>query len=756
MSIQLKGLREHNLKGFDLSLPRNELIVVTGPSGSGKSSLVFDTIFAEGQAEFLDSIGTFARRFTAKASHADIDSVSGLSPVVLVDQRPLGRSPRSTVGTSTEIYTFLRLLFSRCGSPHLTAGEFSFNNPVGACELCHGLGLKLTVDEDQLIDWTETLSNGAIRHRTFKVGGRYWNIIKATGLFNMDKPVGSFGAEDVHTLLYASPTTYKNNEPGFVQRFTFEGVANRILGRQRDDRGLEIRDEDARFLRKSPCDACHGARVSRRALDVRFAGHSISYYATMPLSQLINATDSIKDPAAVPILENMRRRICSMLDLGLGYLDLSRSVDTLSGGESQRVKLARQLGSNLCELIYILDEPTSGLHARDVDHLLSILRRLQEKPNTLIVVEHDLTVTAGADHIVEVGPGAGVAGGYLVAQGRPRDLELDSGSLTGAYLSGRRSIAIKSERRVPDATLELLDVTENNLVHLDIRLPVGVLVCVTGVSGSGKSSLVAAVMRRRPDMILIDQAPPAESPRSVPATYVDAFDLIRSEFARANQVDRALFSFNSEGACPVCKGLGYQKLDLHFLEDIRPVCEECNGCRYKPEVLSLLLRGRSIVEVLDMTAEQSLEFFVDDDIVRRLSLLVDVGLGYLTLGQPIDSLSGGEAQRVKLCKYLAQKGEGFILDEPTRGLHSVDIDRLLDILNRLVDSGNSVLLVEHNLDVIKNADWIIDLGPEGGANGGRVVAQGTPEQVSQESGSVTASYLLRVLNPDPTTRNTGG
>jgi len=745
LHIHITGARENNLKNLSLSLPRNQLIVFTGVSGSGKSSLAFDTIFAEAQNEFVESLSSFARKYLEKSRRPDVDQIVGLSPALLINQRPLGRSPRSTVGTVTELYTLLRLLFSRVGTPRLSAGEFSFNTPSGSCPRCKGLGNELTVDVDALIDWDLTLADGAIRHRSTKVGSRYWNIIAATKYFDMHKPLRDFTQEELDLLLYSPPIVYKNEEPGFVQRFSYEGIASRLFRRQADDRGLDIREEDAMYLTSSVCSVCHGARLNANALAVRIAGHSIVEYSTIPLSKLADQLHTIEDPAAVPIIAAMTRSLTALLELGVDYLSLNRSVDTLSGGEAQRIKLARQLGSSLTELIYVLDEPTAGLHAREVEHLVDILIQIRSKPNTVIVVEHDEVVYRNADYLVELGPGAGKSGGTIVAQGTPEEIIKNRESITGAYLSGKLAIPVKAQRRQARGHIVLRHVKRNNLKNLDVDIPTGILVCLSGVSGSGKSSLVDELVRLHPEIIIVDQSPVGKSSRSIPVTYVGVFDLIRQEFAQAVGQDPSLFTFNGSGACPTCHGLGFEEVDMHFLEDIRLICEDCKGQRYNPKALAYRYQNRTIAEILDMTVTEAIPFFSNPKIKAQLGALDEVGLGYLQMGQPLDTLSGGESQRVKLCSYLTKRGNFYVLDEPTRGLHAADVQRLLGMLDRLVATGNSVLIVEHNLDMIRNADWLIDLGPEGGELGGEVVAVGTPEHIAQVPTSYTGRYLKEKL-----------
>ncbi|OGM70130.1 daunorubicin resistance protein DrrC [Candidatus Woesebacteria bacterium RIFCSPLOWO2_01_FULL_44_14] len=746
MSIKVIGAREHNLKGIDVEIPRRQLTVVTGVSGSGKSSLVFDTIFSEAQRQYLESLSSYARMQLPRISPVAVDMIEGLSPSIVIDQNRLARNPRSTVGTVTEIYSLLRLLYSRLGTPSLSAGEYSYNTPSGACHACKGLGVELVGDPDTLLEWDLSLAQGAIRHRTWKVGSRYWNIIKASNLFDMNKPVKDFTDDELRLLLYSPRVDYQNDEPGYVQRFFFDGVFVRLNTRLADVRGASAgaRAEDVKYFSTVNCHKCGGSRINARARGVTLNGRSIADLATMEIRDLCSYISTLEGSIADSIVPSIVRLLGILIDLGVGYLSLSRSVSTLSNGESQRIKLARQLGSSLTELIYVLDEPTVGLHARDVDHLTGVLKSLRDKPNTVLVVEHDMSLMRQADHIIDLGPGAGAYGGNIVAQGTP--LEVMKGeSVTGRYLRGELTIPINPQRRHPSGYLDLKNVSLHNLKGLHVCIPLGVLTCITGVSGSGKSSLVEVLLRRYPDIVVIDQTPVGKNPRGNTATYVGAFDEIRKEFAHRVGEKASLFSFNSVGACKACKGLGYHTINMHFLGDLSQVCEECGGQRYAPEVLHLTWSGMNIADILKMTVTDACEFFSNHSIKRKLAFLTEVGLGYLQLGQSLNTLSGGEAQRLKLAKRLSIPGYIYVLDEPTSGLHVADIQRLVSILNRLVDAGNTVLVVEHHLDVIKNADWIVDLGPEGGEHGGKIVAEGQPEAVAQAASSYTGRYLQEAL-----------
>ena len=741
MNIKIIGAKEHNLKDITVNIPRNKLVVITGVSGSGKSSLAFDTIFAEAQREYLESLNTYARRTLPKIDPPNVDAIEGLTPCIMIDQRPLARNPRSTVGTVTEVYTFLRLLYSRLGKPVvLHSSEFSFNNPSGACQTCTGLGVELIPDLDLLIDFDKSLAEGAILHRKWKVDSRYWNIINAIGLFDMDKPLKNYSQEELDILVYSEPKQFQNKEPGFIQSFSFEGIATRLFKRQADSRGLSATSYDKQFLSQTTCRECGGSRLNARARSVTVNGRSLVDLVTMEIRDLLQYIDTIDNDIAASIVPFIKKKLKCLVDVGVGYLTLSRSVATLSNGESQKVKLARQLGSSLTELIYILDEPTAGLHPRDIAHLCQILKQLVAKANSVIVVEHDKSVILSGDHIIDMGPGAGIYGGRVVAQGTPEDIA-NSGSVTGKFLSGEAQIKIRRTRRPAKDYLEIQNARLNNLKNINVKIPKNILTCITGVAGAGKSSLVDVLLKRFPKTIVVDQSSVGTSPRSNPATYTKAFDAIRREFACETGQSASLFTFNGEGGCKTCDGLGYKVMDMHFLGEMHQVCEVCQGSRYNDEALKYRYKGKSVADVLGMTIVEAQTFFGSSEVEHKLELLAAVGLGYLQLGQPLNTLSGGEAQRVKLASRLSVRGNIYVLDEPTTGLHFLDIDHLLSVINKLVDSGNTVIIVEHNLDIIKNADWVIDLGPEGGKNGGEIVAEGTPELIVRSQESHTGIYL---------------
>jgi excinuclease ABC A subunit len=743
--IKITGAREHNLKNIDLEIPRNKLTCLVGVSGSGKSTIAFDIIFSEGQRQYLESLGTYAARLLPRTEKPEVDRIKGLSSTVLIEQKRLRGSQRSTVGTTTELYTYLRLLFSRAGGSGLSAAHFSFNNASGACKQCKGIGVEITINPDSLLDYEKTINEGGIKSSNYKPGSRYFNILKTTDRLNFDKPIKNFTKEELDFLLYSPHITLKNNDQGFVQSYSWEGIINRGIKRASDLRGISDSKSkhEAGYWISRPCTLCHGGRLNEQALSVRINGKNIGEYANLPITNLIEEIRKIDNSIAKPIVKRMCEILQSLIDIGIGYVSLNRSIDTLSGGEAQRIKLARELGSDLIEVIYVLDEPTAGLHPRDTKKLITTLKKLRDDQNTLIVVEHDLETMLASDYIVEVGPKAGRFGGEIISTGTPQEIINDEKSLTGKYLGKRNNLVIRNYRREPKDYLLVENANLHNLKNLSVKIPTGVFAAVTGVSGSGKSSLINDVFVNKfsDKVVFVDQSSVGATVRGNIATYSGVFDLIRELIAKENNVNKALFSSNSKGACPDCEGLGYHKVDMHFMADVKTICESCEGKKYTAEALKYKLYGKNIYEILEMTVEETAVFFTQEELNRRLNLLADVGLGYLNLGQTLDTLSGGESQRLKLASNLHKKGEFYVLDEPTSGLHFVDIEKLLALLHTLVDNGNSVLVIEHNLDVIRSADWIIDLGPEGGDKGGRVIAEGTPEKIMEVENSYTGQYL---------------
>lgn len=936
--IVVKGARAHNLKNIDIELPKNKLIVMTGLSGSGKSSLAFDTIYAEGQRRYVESLSAYARQFLGQMDKPDVDTIEGLSPAISIDQKTTSKNPRSTVATVTEIYDYIRLLYARVGKPYcpnhhieiesqtvqqmvdrimeletrtkiqllapvishrkgshekliedigkkgyvrlridgeivdvnevpeldknknhtievvvdrlvvkegietrladsietaleLSEGQltvdvidgedlkfseshacpicgfsigeleprmFSFNSPFGACPTCDGLGQKLTVDVDLVVpDKDKTLNEGAIEPWIPTSSDFYPTLLKRVCevyKINMDKPFKKLTERQRDILLYGSGDkeiefTFTQRQGGTRKRtMVFEGVVPNISRRFHESPSEYTREMMSKYMTELPCETCHGQRLSREALSVYVGGLNIGEVVEYSISQALNYYKNInlseQDQAiANQILKEIISRLTFLNNVGLEYLTLNRASGTLSGGEAQRIRLATQIGSRLTGVLYVLDEPSIGLHQRDNDRLINTLKEMRDLGNTLIVVEHDDDTMRAADYLVDIGPGAGEHGGQIVSSGTPQKVMKDKKSLTGQYLSGKKRIEVPEYRRpASDRKISIRGARSNNLKGVDVDIPLSIMTVVTGVSGSGKSSLVNEVLYKslaqkinkskvKPGLydkiegidqldkiIDIDQSPIGRTPRSNPATYTGVFDDIRDVFAQTNEAkirgyQKGRFSFNVKGGrCEACKGDGIIKIEMHFLPDVYVPCEVCDGKRYNRETLEVTYKGKNIADILEMTVEEATQFFENiPKIKRKLQTLVDVGLGYVTLGQQATTLSGGEAQRVKLASELHKRSTGksiYILDEPTTGLHVDDISRLLKVLNRLVENGDTVVIIEHNLDVIKTADYIIDLGPEGGSGGGTIVATGTPEDIAQTKSSYTGKYLKEVLERD--------
>ncbi len=937
--IRIRGAREHNLKNIDVDIPRDRLTVITGLSGSGKSSLAFDTIYAEGQRRYVESLSSYARQFLGQMDKPDLDSIDGLSPAISIDQKTTGRNPRSTVGTVTEIHDYFRLLWARTGIPHcpscgreirkqsvdeiadavlrypegtrlqvlapvvrarkgehrdilekaarngyvrvridgtmyelddppalnkkqkhtievvvdrlivrdqpefrqrltddietaarqsaglvimnrlgeenpgeelfsmnyacpecgismeeLTPRMFSFNSPFGACPVCDGLGTRMVISEEAIFpDGNLSLREGGLNAMGFdSANGMASQYLQAMGKkygFTLDTPVNRLREDARQAILYGTGAEkitieYEGARGPMSYSTSFEGVIPTLERRYRETSSEGMREAYEEYMAEELCPACHGQRLKPEARAVTVGGKSLPEVSAMSILECRDFFRNLKLEGnraiiAGQILREIDARLGFLADVGLGYLTLARAAGTLSGGEAQRIRLATQIGSALMGVLYVLDEPSIGLHQRDNAKLIRTLKKMRDLGNTVLVVEHDEETMYAADHIVDIGPGAGVHGGYLVAQGTAEEIMACPESLTGQYLSGKKAIPVPKRRRKPTGYLKVFGAAENNLKGIDVKVPLGVLCCVTGVSGSGKSSLVNGIIyqylakklnraKTRPGkfermegleqldkIIMIDQSPIGRTPRSNPATYTGMFDLIRKLFALSPEAKSRgyrenRFSFNVKGGrCEACQGDGLQKIEMHFLPDLYVPCEVCGGRRYNRETLEVTWQGRNIYEVLEMTVEEALPFFENHpQIHRKLETLADVGLGYMKLGQSSTTLSGGEAQRVKLATELSRRATGrtiYVLDEPTTGLHMADVDRLISVLHRLADGGNSVLVIEHNLDVIKVADWLIDLGPEGGEGGGTVVAQGTPEQVAKQENSFTGQYLKPIL-----------
>ena len=937
-SIIIKGAKEHNLKDINIEIPRDKLVVITGLSGSGKSSLAFDTLYAEGQRRYVESLSSYARQFLGLMEKPDVESIEGLSPAISIDQKTTSRNPRSTVGTVTEIYDYIRLLYARIGVPYcpncgkkiekqtidqiidsvmsleegtriqvlapvvrgkkgeytkllqdfqkegfvrvrvdgevyeltddieidrkkkhnielvvdrlvvkeeirtqltesvetalkyannlvvidipgdkeilysqnyacpdcnisieeLTPRMFSFNNPFGACPTCTGIGYLMKMDEDLIVpDKNKTLYDGikAFGASTMKKGDTmakmyFESIAKHYGVEIKDVPIKKLPRWFLEKILYGTgdeAIDFEYTSYAGTRKFTspFEGVLPTLDRRYNETKSQGMRDFYEMYMSESACQTCHGARLKKESLSVKVGDKNINELTDMSIDKIKDFLNSLqlnnKDKMiADQILKELNKRLQFLLDVGLEYLTLSRSAGSLSGGEAQRIRLATQIGSGLTGVLYILDEPSIGLHQRDNEKLLATLRKLRDLGNTVLVVEHDEDTMYAADQIIDIGPGAGVHGGKVIAQGTAEEIKLVPESITGQYLSGKKQILVPKKRRKSNGkAIEVKGATEHNLKNINVKFPLGQFICVTGVSGSGKSTLVNEILYKtvakeiygsneKPGkckeikglenvdkIINIDQSPIGRTPRSNPATYTGVFDVIRDIFAATQEAkmrgyDKGRFSFNvAGGRCEACSGDGVLKIEMHFLPDIYVPCEVCKGKRYNRETLEVKYKGKTISDVLDMTVEEALKFFENiPKIKSKIQTLYDVGLGYIKLGQPSTTLSGGEAQRVKLATELSKKATGktlYILDEPTTGLHIADVHKLIDILQRLVDTGNSIIVIEHNLDLIKTADYIIDLGPEGGEKGGQIIAVGTPEQITRNDQSYTGKFLKKYL-----------
>ncbi|MFC4597774.1 ATP-binding cassette domain-containing protein [Cohnella hongkongensis] len=744
--IVISSARENNLKNVSLRIPKRKITIFTGVSGSGKSSIVFDTIAAESQRLLNENFSMFVRTFLPRFPQPDADAIENLSMAVIVDQKRLGGGSHSTMGTITDISPILRLLFSRAGQPYVgPAHLFSFNDPQGMCPDCNGIGRRLGVDMNRAVDRSKSLNEGAILLPDYAVNGWDWSLILQSGSFDPDKKLSDYSNDELNELLYAKARKVQVDFAGKATNLTVEGVIEKFTNKyiKQDVKMKSERTQKAvaPFITEGPCPGCRGARLSQAALGCRIRGLNIAEMSALEVGELIRVVREIDDPVAAPIVKSLTERLQHLVDIGLDYLSLDRETDTLSGGESQRVKMVKHLSGSLVDVTYIFDEPSVGLHPRDVHRLNELLRKLRDKGNTVIVVEHDPDVIQAADHIVDVGPHAGSRGGTIVYEGSFQGL-LATDTLTGTHM--KRPLRLKDVCRQPTGKLSIRDAALHNLRHVNVDIPTGVLTVVTGVAGSGKSTLVHEVfLRQHPDAIVIDQSAVGVSTRSNPATYTGIMDDVRKAFASANKVSPGLFSFNSKGACENCQGLGVVYTDLSFLDSVKLPCEACGGRRFKEEVLAYKLNGKSIAEVLEMTVEQALNFFQLKEVVRKLQAMSDVGLNYITLGQPLSTLSGGECQRIKLASELHKKGSIYVMDEPTTGLHMSDISHLMAIKNRLVDAGNTVIVIEHNLDVISQADWIIDMGPDGGSRGGQVVFEGKPSQIVHSEHSITGKYLIQ-------------
>ncbi|MFI6865684.1 ATP-binding cassette domain-containing protein [Nocardia sp. NPDC050406] len=748
-TIRILGAREHNLRNVSLDIPKDKITVFTGVSGSGKSSIVFDTIAVESQRQLYATFPAFILNFLPRYERPHAEAIENLTAPVIIDQQPVGGGPRSTVGTMTDIYSMIRAMFARFGENSTgLVYDYSFNTPQGMCTECDGLGVSVRVDTDKIVDRSKSLNEGAILLPGYGVGSGDWQLYGNSGRFDLDKKLADYTDAEWQDLLHGSggkveltyaKGSWKANYEGLADKFTRSKV-------KRDTSGLseKTREQIQKFLTEGTCPACAGARLNPKALATTIKGRNIAEWTRMQITDLIEVLDEVTDEAARGLADATRVALGRVADIGLGYLSLDRPTNTLSGGEGQRLKMIKHLGSTLVGMTYIFDEPSVGLHPRDVGRLNRMLEALRDKGNTVLVVEHDPDVIQIADHIVDVGPRAGVHGGEVVFTGSFAELER-ADTLTGAGL--RRTFRVKERFRSSTGELVVADAVAHNLKNVTARIPTGILTAITGVAGSGKSSLIRdEFMSRYPDSVFVDQSAIAASSRSTPATYLGLMDTIRKLFAKATGEPAALFSFNSAGACPECEGRGVIITEVAYMDPVTTHCESCDGRRFSEEVLAHHLRGKSIADVLEMSAEEAVEFFPEKALNAKLRTMNEVGLAYLSLGQAMSTLSGGERQRIKLATQLQNTGTVYVLDEPTTGLHMSDVDTLLALLDGLVDRGNTVIVIEHNLDVVAHADWVIDLGPDGGKNGGDIVFTGTPAELLTATNSLTGEYLRRYKN----------
>lgn len=744
--IRIRGARENNLKGVSLDLPKQKIIVFTGVSGSGKSSLAFGTIAAESQRQINETFPAFVQQFLPRYGQPDADSLQNLSAAIVVDQRLLGGNSRSTVGTATDTYTLLRLIYARLGEPSAgPASAYSFNDAQGMCQQCDGLGRAAVIDVDALVDRDRSLNEGALLFPTFAVDSANWGYFISSGFFDNDKKLGDYTDDEWHKLLHLTDVKIKMNLAGTTLNGTYEGYLPKFrrlyVSKGPDGIQPHLRELYERAVSTGDCPACGGTRLNEAARASLINGANIAACTAMQASDLVRFTRTIDDPRVAPLVSSLAGRLEDLVHIGLGYLSLDRETSTLSGGESQRVKMVRHLGSSLTDLTYVFDEPSVGLHPHDVHRLNELLQRLRDNGNTVLVVEHKPEIMAIADHIVDLGPGAGRHGGEVVFQGDYAGL-CTSGTLTGQHLSNHQHL--KTDLRAPTGKLRIENANLHNLRDVTVEIPMGVLTVVTGVAGSGKSSLIQGCLPRYcPSATFIDQAVGKGSKRSNPATFTGMLDPIRKAFASANKVSAALFSANSKGACKTCQGLGLIYTDVAHMDPVVSTCEQCGGKRFTAEVLRHKLRGRDISEVLSMSVLEAADFFTEKDIARILTTLAEVALGYLSLWQPLSTLSGGEKQRLKLASELGSSDRVYVLDEPTTGLHMNDVDNLITLLDRLVDGGSTVIVIEHNLDVIARADWVVDMGPGAGHDGGKVVFEGSPAQLVAADASLTGRYLAQ-------------
>ncbi|MEV6911072.1 excinuclease ABC subunit UvrA [Amycolatopsis sp. NPDC051071] len=737
--IQVRGARENNLADVSVDIPKRRLTVFTGVSGSGKSSLVFGTIAAESQRLINETYTAFIQSFMAPVGRPDVDALRNLSAAIIVDQERMGANSRSTVGTATDAHTMLRIVFSRLGQPKIgTSGAFSFNLPEGMCPDCEGLGRVSTIDIDQLVDKELSLNEGAITVPNFAPETWYWKGLAESGFVDPAVKLKDYTPQQWEDFMHKPATKMKLGGLNTTYEGLLVKVQRLFLAKDKEATQAHIRAFVDRAVTFKECPACGGARLNEAALSSKIDGLNIADCSAMQISDLADFVRKLDDPSVGPLIQTLSGTLDSLVEIGLGYLSLDRESGTLSGGEAQRVKMVRHLGSSLTDVTYVFDEPTVGLHPHDIQRMNGLLLLLKDKGNTVLVVEHKPETIEIADHVVDLGPGAGPNGGQICFTGDVAGLRA-SGTLTGRHLDHRARL--RPDVRRPAGQIAIRNATRHNLKDVSVDIPLGVLTVVTGVAGSGKSSLIHGSLSTRDDVVVLDQSAIRGSRRSNPATYTGLLDPIRAAFAKANGVKAALFSANSEGACPKCKGIGLIYTDLAMMAGVATVCEECEGKRFTAEVLTYRLRGKNISEVLAMPVAEAREFFLSGQARAILDRLSDVGLGYLGLGQPLTTLSGGERQRIKLAIRMAEKSATYVLDEPTTGLHLADVDQLLGLLDRLVDDGNTVVVIEHHQAVMAHADWIVDLGPGAGADGGQVVFTGTPSELVAGGDTLTAQHL---------------
>ena len=743
--IIIRGLRQNNLKNVSLDIPKGKIVVFTGVSGSGKSSIVFDTIAAESQRQMNETYTAFMRGRLPKYEKPKVERIDNLSASVIVDQSRLGGNARSTVGTISDMYAALRLLYSRIGQPYAgTASYFSFNDPNGMCPACSGIGKVMTVDIESRIDPEKTWNEGMADLPAFHVGNWYWKQYAESGLFPLDKKWKDITEQERNHLLYGADTPdgkRLNKKVDGVSHYLHRMLIHRDTSTLKEASVKRL----MYLVEEKPRPLCHGRRLNAKSLACKVAGYSIDEMCAMEFTELVKVLRTITDPKVQTIVDALTASLERMIDIGLPYLSMDRESSTLSGGEAQRLKLVRYMGSALTGMTYIFDEPSTGMHPRDVYRMTRLLQSLRDRGNTVLVVEHDRDVISIADEIIDVGPLAGKNGGQILFQGSYEAL-LISGTRIGNAM--KHIEPLKDKPRIPKEFLPVRNASVHNLKNVSVDIPLHVLTVVTGVAGSGKSSLIRDVFAKQyaDRVVLVDQSPVTATGRSTPATFLGFFDEIRKVIAKENGVDAGLFSFNSKGACPVCSGRGQIVTELVFMDPVTTVCEACEGKRYSQEAMSYQYKGKNIVEILDMSAGDAYEFFKENRKLKKaLGAMLEVGLPYLSLGQPLSTLSGGERQRVKLAKDLYKKGNIYVLDEPTTGLHASDVKTVMELLNGLVDRGNTVIVIEHNLDVMKMADWLIDVGPDGGTAGGQIVFTGTPGEMVEQAHTITAEYLRKSL-----------